>query len=361
MENFCKTTTNAVDLLSKLIALPSLSREEEQTGTLIFSWLEENGHRPQRHLNNVWAWARPHDNSKPTILLNSHHDTVRPGSNWMYDPFTPTFEGDKLVGLGSNDAGASVVSLLGVFHLLAASEQPYNLVVAITAEEEVSGTNGVASILPELGPIDLGIVGEPTQMQMAIAERGLLVLDCYIKGQTGHAARNEGVNAIYKALPAIEWFRNHPFTESRGLLGPVKMSVTQINAGTQHNVVPDLCHLVVDVRVNECYSNQEICEKIEQSVDFEVKPRSFRLNSSYISPDHPVVQRGTSLGLGSYGSPTTSDQALMPFSTIKIGPGDSARSHTPNEYVYIDEIANGIETYWRLLDQLALNPVKNKI
>lgn len=359
MKKHQEITSEAIDLLSQLIATPSLSREEDQTAALIVQWLTAKGHTPQRHLNNVWAWAAPRREGKPTVLLNSHHDTVKPGHNWTFDPFSPTLEGTKLTGLGSNDAGASAVAMLGVFNLLASTEQPYNLVVAITAEEEVSGVNGVSSILPMLGHIDLGIVGEPTQMQMAIAERGLLVLDCYVKGQTGHAARNEGINAIYKALPAIEWFRNHPFTKSKGLLGPVKMSVTQINAGNQHNVVPDLCHLVVDVRVNECYSNQELVEAIQQQVDFEVKPRSFRLNSSYISPDHAVVKRGISMGLATYGSPTTSDQAVMPFTTIKIGPGDSARSHTSNEYIYTTEIEKSIETYWGLLDQLDIAPTAN--
>jgi acetylornithine deacetylase len=344
----------AIDLLSKLIAIPSISKEEAETATVVFDWLHAKGFDVQRQGNNIWAWAAQRNASKPTILLNSHHDTVKPGNNWTYDPFRPTIEGDKLIGLGSNDAGASAVSLLQLFCLLAQKEQPYNLVVAITAEEEISGINGVSSILEKLGHIDLGIVGEPTQMQMAIAERGLLVLDCYVKGQTGHAARNEGINAIYKALPAVEWFKNHPFTESKGLLGPVKMTVTQINAGTQHNVVPDVCHLVVDVRINECYANRQLFEAIENSVDFEVKPRSFRLNSSYISPEHPVVKKGLSMGLTTYGSPTTSDQALMPFTTLKIGPGDSARSHTPNEYILMTEIEHGIETYRQLLDGLDL-------
>lgn len=352
MTNYQPHTIEAVELLKQLIATPSISREESATADIIFNWLKEKDLNPFRQGNNVWAWADTPDTTKPTLLLNSHHDTVKAGNNWTTDPFTPTLIDNKLIGLGSNDAGASAVSLTQVFLKLKQQTQPYNLVLAITAEEEVSGINGVSSILEQLGPIALGIVGEPTQMQMAVAERGLLVLDCYIKGQTGHAARNEGINAIYKALPAVQWFQNQPFTESRGLLGPVKMSVTQINAGTQHNVVPDNCHLVVDVRINECYTNREIYDKVCEAVDFEVNARSFRLNSSYIPSEHPVVQRGLQLGLTTYGSPTTSDQALMPFTTLKIGPGDSARSHTPNEYILIDEIEQGIDTYYQLLNQL---------
>jgi acetylornithine deacetylase len=354
MNNYQPHTIEAVELLKQLIATPSISREESATADIIFNWLTGKGLNPNRQGNNVWVWANEVDASKPTLLLNSHHDTVKPGNNWTYNPYEPVLEGNKLTGLGSNDAGASVVSLAQVFLKLKQQPQPYNLVLAITAEEEVSGINGVSSVLEQFGTVSLGIVGEPTQMQMAVAERGLLVLDCYIKGQTGHAARNEGINAIYKALPAIQWFQNHPFTESKGLLGPVKMSVTQINAGTQHNVVPDNCHLVVDIRVNECYSNRELYEKIHETVDFEVNARSFRLNSSYISSDHPVVQRGLKLGLTTYGSPTSSDQGLMPFTTMKIGPGDSARSHTPDEFILIDEIENGIETYFQLLNQLEL-------
>jgi acetylornithine deacetylase len=355
MTNYQPHTIEAIELLKQLIATPSFSREESATADIIFNWLTAKGLNPQRQGNNVWLWADKPDASKPTLLLNSHHDTVKPGNNWTYNPFEPVLEGNKLTGLGSNDAGASAVSLAQVFLKLKQQPQSYNLVLAITAEEEVSGINGVSSVLDQFGPVKLGIVGEPTQMQMAVAERGLLVLDCYIKGQTGHAARNEGVNAIYKALPVIQWFQNHPFTESKGLLGPVKMSVTQINAGTQHNVVPDNCHLVVDIRVNECFSNRELYEKIKEEVDFEVNARSFRLNSSYIPSEHPVVQQGLKLGLTTYGSPTSSDQGLMPFTTLKIGPGDSARSHTPNEYILIDEIEQGIDIYYQLLNQLDLN------
>ena len=341
-------------LLKQMISISSFSREEKEVADMLETWLKERGVKPNRKGNNLWVWNGERDNAKPTLLLNSHMDTVKPGNNWISDPLAPMIDGDKLIGLGSNDAGASVVALIETFLQLSALPQPYNLVLAITAEEEVSGLNGVSSIFDELGAIDLGIVGEPTGMNMAIAERGLLVLDCYVTGQTGHAARNEGVNAIYKALPAIEWFRNHPFDKATDLLGPVKMSVTMINAGTQHNVVPDKCHLVVDCRINECYSNVEVFEKTRDLVDFEVVPRSFRLNSSYISNDHPVVKRGLSMGLTTYGSPTSSDQGLMRFTTLKMGPGDSARSHTANEYILISEIERGIDVYYQLLNGLEL-------
>lgn len=341
-------------LLKQMISISSFSREEHEVADMLEIWLKERGVKPNRKGNNLWVWNGERDNAKPTLLLNSHMDTVKPGNNWISDPLAPMIDGDKLIGLGSNDAGASVVALIETFFQLCNKPQSYNLVLAITAEEEVSGVNGVSSIFDELGAIDLGIVGEPTGMNMAIAERGLLVLDCYVTGQTGHAARNEGVNAIYKALPAIEWFRNHPFDKATDLLGPVKMSVTMINAGTQHNVVPDKCHLVVDCRINECYSNVEVFEKTRDLVDFEVVPRSFRLNSSYISNDHPVVKRGLSMGLTTYGSPTSSDQGLMRFTTLKMGPGDSARSHTANEYILISEIERGIDVYYQLLNGLEL-------
>ncbi|WP_111445192.1 M20 family metallo-hydrolase [Breznakibacter xylanolyticus] len=343
-----------IALLKQMISIQSFSRDEKEVADMLEGWFVSRGICPNRKGNNLWMWGSERDAAKPTLLLNSHLDTVKPGNNWTAEPFTPAVDGDKLTGLGSNDAGASVVSLIETFFRLRSVPQAYNLVLAITAEEEVSGLNGVSSILEELGTIDLGIVGEPTGMNMAVAERGLLVLDCYVAGQTGHAARNEGVNAIYKALAAIEWFRNHPFDKATDLLGPVKMSVTMINAGTQHNVVPDKCHMVVDCRINECYSNVEVFEKTRDSVDFEVVPRSFRLNSSNIPLSHSVVKRGLTLGLKPYGSPTSSDMGLMPFTTLKIGPGDSARSHTPDEYILISEIEKGIEIYWQLLNGLEL-------
>lgn len=351
---------DALSLLKLMISVPSFSRDEKNVADMVFDWMVGIGLSPNRKGNNIWVKSPGFSTDKPTILMNSHLDTVKPGDKWSVDPFKPIEDNGKITGLGSNDAGASVVSLTQVFRLLVQQEQPNNFVLAITAEEEISGANGIVSILDDIGHIDLGIIGEPTNMQMAIAERGLMVLDCYVDGKTGHAAREEGENAIYKAIPAIEWFRNHPFSESNGLLGPVKMSVTMIEAGKQHNVVPDVCHFVVDVRINECYSNKELFEKIESFLDIKVVPRSFRLNSSYIPETHPVVKRGLALELSTYGSPTTSDQAQLSFTTLKIGPGDSARSHTPDEYVFVNEIENGIQIYYELLNQLDLSRIIHK-
>lgn len=345
----------AIKLLQQLIATPSFSREEASTATLIASFLEQHGHSPARQGNNVWVQNPAFSPEKPTVLLNSHHDTVKPAKGWTYDPFSPTLEGDRLTGLGSNDAGGPLVSLIATFlHLSQQENLPYNLILAATAEEEISGKNGIASILEQLGHIDLGVVGEPTQMQMAVAEKGLMVLDCEAKGRSGHAARNEGVNAIYAALPDMEWFRTTELPKVSPLLGKVKMTVTQVEAGSQHNVVPDRCRFVVDVRTTEQYSNWEVYDYICEHVQCEVQARSFRLNSSGISERHPLVQRGRQLGLSTYGSPTLSDQALMPFTTIKIGPGDSARSHTPDEYILLSEIEQGIELYVKLLEGLVL-------
>ncbi len=343
-----------VELLKQLIAIESFSRDESGAADVMQAFLKARGLEVNRQQNNVWVWAHALDVSKPTILLNSHIDTVKPSSKWTYNPFGATLEGDKLIGLGSNDAGGPLVSLLATFLLLKQKEQPYNLVFAATAEEEVSGVNGIASILAQLGTIDLGIIGEPTQMQMAIAEKGLMVLDCVSHGQTGHAARNEGVNAIYASLKDLDWFRTHEFPKQSPHLGPVKMTVTQIESGTQHNVVPDSCRFVVDVRVNEFYSNEELHQLIQSNVSCDVKARSYRLNSSCIELEHPVVKKGIELGLSYYGSPTMSDQALMSFTTLKIGPGDSARSHTADEYIYLSEIEKGIEVYYQLLNQLKL-------
>ena len=349
-----KTTSEAVELLKQLISTPSISREEEKAADIVEEFFRKKGFNPHRKGNNIWVWAGEKDESKPTLLLNSHIDTVKPSDKWTYEPFVPTLEEDKLIGLGSNDAGAPLVSLIAAFLLLSEKEQPYNLLFAASAEEEISGRNGISSVLDDLGEIGLGIIGEPTQMQMAVAEKGLMVLDCIAHGKQGHAAREEGVNAIYEALPDIEWFRTYRFPKESEFLGPVKMTVTGIKAGTQHNVVPDICEFMVDVRINEHYSNKELFELIQKSVKCDVKARSFRLNSSGIPVDHPVVKRGTELGLSYYGSPTTSDQAVMPFTTLKIGPGDSARSHTADEYVYLHEIEKGIETYVKLLDNLQL-------
>lgn len=343
----------AVSLLKSLICTPSFSRDEAATADLIEAFLKKHHHQPRRQENNVWCLANNYPADAPILLLNSHHDTVKPVSGWTKDPFVPEVAGDQLFGLGSNDAGASAVSMLAAFlHLSQRPQLPYKLVVAITAEEEISGSGGIQAILPQLGDVSLAVVGEPTSLDLAIAERGLMVLDCVVQGRAGHAARNEGENAIYKAISDIEWFRTYQFPKASPLLGPVKMSVTQIQAGTQHNVVPDACRFVVDVRTNECYQNEELLSLIEAEVKAGVKARSTRLNSSGIALEHPLVQQAQKLGMSMYGSPTLSDQALMPFSSVKLGPGDSARSHTANEYILLSEIRNGIQLYIQLLEDL---------
>jgi acetylornithine deacetylase len=344
----------AIALLIQLIKTPSFSREEAGTADIIEQFLTQHGIPAQRRGNNVWAVSCVWDEAKPTLLLNSHHDTVKPGVAWTYPPFGATLEGDKLIGLGSNDAGASAVSLLAVFRYFYGQPAAFNLICAITAEEEVSGADGVKSILPELGKIDLGIVGEPTGMHAAIAEKGLLVLDGVALGRTGHAARNEGDNALYKALDDIAWLRAYQFPNVSKTLGPVKMTVTQITAGTQHNVVPDECRYVVDVRPTECYTNEEILEIIKANVQAKITPRSTHLQSSGLSLEHPVVRKAVAMGKTTYGSPTLSDQALMRFPTLKIGPGDSARSHAPDEYILLSEIRAGIADYIELLTDFNL-------
>jgi acetylornithine deacetylase len=348
-EVIAQLSDDAIELLTQLIQTPSFSREEAATATLIEDFLTRHSIAPQRQGNNVWAVSRHFDAGKPTILLNSHHDTVKPGVAWTYPPFGAVLEGDRLTGLGSNDAGASAVSLLAVFRYFYDRPTAFNLICAITAEEEVSGANGVKSILPALGKIDLGIVGEPTGMHAAVAEKGLLVLDGVARGRTGHAARNEGDNALYKALDDINWLRTYQFPKTSAMLGPVKMTVTQISAGTQHNVVPDECRYVVDVRPTECYSNEEILEIIRANVQAEIIPRSTHLQSSGISLAHPLVRKAAAMGKTTYGSPTLSDQALMRFTTLKMGPGDSARSHAPDEYILLSEIRGGIADYIDLL------------
>lgn len=340
---------DAVRLLVQLIKTPSFSREEADTANIIAAFLAQAGIPVQRQGNNVWAVSRHFDPQKPTILLNSHHDTVKPGVAWTYPPLGAVLEGDKLTGLGSNDAGAAAVCLLAVFRYFYNQPTAFNLICAITAEEEISGANGIKSILPLLGKIDLGIVGEPTGMHAAVAEKGLLVLDGVARGRTGHAARNEGENALYKALDDITWLRNYQFPEISELLGPVKMTVTQISAGTQHNVVPDECRYVVDVRPTECYSNEEILAIIRTNVQAEITPRSTHLQSSGIALAHPIVRKALAMGKITYGSPTLSDQALMRFDTLKMGPGDSARSHAPDEYILLSEIRTGIAEYIELL------------
>jgi acetylornithine deacetylase len=344
-----------INLLKSLIAIPSLSRNEQDAAQVIRQFFADSAIPYETKMNNTWVRNRYWKTGLPVVLLNSHIDTVKPASGYTRDPYSPNVEDGVLYGLGSNDAGGPLVTLLAVFvHFNAMENLPFNLIYAASAEEEISGENGLASILEEIGSLDLAIVGEPTRMQMAIAEKGLIVLDCVAHGKSGHAAREEGENAIYKAITDIETIRNYRFEKTSDILGPVKMSVTMINAGSQHNVVPDRCSFVVDVRTNEHYSNQQAYEIINQLIDSEVTPRSFRLNSSGISVDHPIVQRGISLGLSYYGSPTTSDQAILPYTSIKIGPGDSARSHTANEYILISELEEGFRIYVDLLSGLQL-------
>ncbi|MCP9768688.1 M20/M25/M40 family metallo-hydrolase [Lacihabitans sp. LS3-19] len=345
----------AINFLKKLIETPSLSREETGTLELFKAFFAERNIEFQTIKNNIWAKNLHFDDKKPSILLNSHHDTVKPNVSYSRDPFKAEIIDGKLFGLGSNDAGGPLVSLLATFLFFYEKENlKFNLVFAASAEEEISGKDGIEILIPHLPKIDLAIVGEPTLMDMAVAEKGLMVLDCTAKGIAGHAARNEGKNAIYEALEDINWFQNFEFPKVSAALGPVKMSVTVINAGTQHNVVPDECHFVVDVRATDAYTLEETLEIIEQNVKCEVKPRSIRLNPSGISEDHPIVKRGISLGMKPYGSPTLSDQALMPFTSIKIGPGDSARSHTADEYIFVAEIEKGIAGYIGLLDNLEI-------
>lgn len=344
---------DTIDLLKNMIRIPSFSRDEGVVADFLERWMLTEGFEARRLGNNLWMESGPAD-GRPTILLNAHIDTVKPASGYTRDPFTPEIEDGCLYGLGSNDDGGSLIALLETYSRLIQKEQPYRLIFSATAEEEVSGKGGLDLILPELGRIDFGVMGEPTGMRMAVAERGLMVLDCTAYGKSGHAARNEGVNAIYKAIEDIQWFKSHSFDRVSDFLGAVKMSVTQINAGTQHNVVPDKCTFVVDVRPNGMYANPELLELIKSSVSCEVKERSTRIGSSHLPMDHPAVVRGLSLGLEPFGSPTTSNQALCHFPTLKIGPGDSARSHTANEYIRLDEIGDGIETYVALLDGLTL-------
>lgn len=345
----------AIDTLKGMISRPSFSRDEAAVADFLQACWQAAGHQVQRKGNNLWIIAPGFDPQKPTLLLNSHIDTVKPASGWTKDPFHPEeSEDEKLYGLGSNDAGASVVSLYAAFTLLTGKEQAYNLIFLASAEEEVSGKNGLESVLPDLPPIAFALVGEPTGMQPAVAEKGLMVLDCVTIGQAGHAARNEGINAITLAIKEINWFNSYQFPEKSDFLGPVKMSVTIIQAGTQHNVVPDRCAFTVDIRTNEFYSNEQLFELIKEQVNCEIKARSFRLNSTRTELSHPLVQRAILMGKEPFGSPTLSDQALMPFPSVKIGPGHSARSHAADEYIALSEIREAIDIYVRLLDGLIL-------
>ncbi len=338
-------------LLESLIICESISKSEDKTADVIVSFLQKKGVMTNRVLNNVWAYNKYFDKRKPTILLNSHHDTVPPNAQYTRNPFSPVKEDGKLFGLGSNDAGGALVALLACFlYYYRHQDLKYNLLFAATAEEEISGENGIKKILPILGIIDFGIIGEPTEMNLAIAEKGLIVLDCTVYGKAGHAARNEGENAIYKALKDIEWFKTFTFPKVSELLGEVKMTVSMIQSGLQHNMVPEICKFTVDVRTTEAYSNEEILKIVRENVSCDVVPRSMCLNSSSISLDHPIIQSGINLKRKVYGSPTLSDQALMNFPTLKMGPGDSARSHSADEFIFLHEVEDAIDMYIDLLD-----------
>lgn len=343
--------TDAINLLRQLIATPSVSRSEDASAAIIYDALTAYGLHPERSGCNVWCIAPGYDESRETILLNAHIDTVKPVASWTRDPFSPTVEGDTLYGLGSNDCGGGLVTLLQVFRKIVSEgiDTGRNVIYLASAEEEVSGAGGIASVLPLLPKIDAAIVGEPTGMQPAIAEKGLMVLDITARGRSGHAARGEGVNAIYEMLDDLCWLRSYRFEKVSPLLGPTLMQVTMINSGTQHNVVPDECRIVVDVRTNEYYRNEDVCDFIQKNVKSEVKARSFRLHSSSISESHPLVQRCVALGRVPFGSPTLSDQSLMPFPSFKLGPGDSARSHSADEFIRLSEIEEAFDLYCGIL------------
>ncbi len=348
-----KLVQDSTSLLQDLIRIPSFSKEENQTGDTIERFLQQRGVRTYRKMNNIWAYNKFFDPVKPTILLNSHHDTVKPNAGYTRNPFSPDIEEGILYGLGSNDAGGCLVSLIATFlHFYPQEQLSYNFCIAATAEEEISGMNGLELVIPDLGPLDFAVVGEPTLMQLAVAERGLMVLDCVANGTAGHAAREEGDNAIYKALKDIDWFISYRFPKESEEFGPIKMSVTVIHAGSQHNVVPATCEFVVDIRVTDAYRNEEVLDIIRQHVACEVKPRSVRLKPSSIPKDHAVVQAGLALGRTTYGSPTTSDQALLDIPSLKLGPGDSARSHMADEFIYLNEIDEGIRLYIDILDKV---------
>lgn len=345
---------DAVELLSQLIATPSVSRDEDRAAAVLAQAMAAYGLDCRREGNNLWTIAPDYDAERPTLLLNAHIDTVRPVASWTRDPHHPEMSGDRLYGIGSNDCGGGLVALYQVFRHLSATRQSYNLIYLASAEEEVSGSNGISRVLPLLPPITLGLVGEPTGMQPAVAEKGLMVIDMTSHGRSGHAARGEGENALYKMLDDLVWLRDYRFEKVSPLLGPTLMNVTVLQTGTQHNVVPDLCKAIIDVRTNEFYDNEEVFEFIRSHVSSEVKARSFRLRSSHIDIAHPLVQRCLAAGMRPFGSPTLSDQALMPFPSLKLGPGESARSHSADEYICLTEIKKAIEQYVSLLDGVTI-------
>ena len=348
-------TNDAVELLKELIAIPSVSRNETKAADKLTEYLKLWGLPYGREGNNLWVGCPDWDNNRPTVMLNAHIDTVKPVSSWTRDAFTPAQEGDMLYGLGSNDCGGGLVALLQTYRIMLHHPRNYNLLWVASAEEEVSGENGLSRVLPLLPNVDVAIVGEPTGMQPAIAEKGLMVIDGYAHGKSGHAARNEGVNAIYEALDDLVWLRDYKFRKVSPLLGATKMTVTVVEGGTQHNVIPDTLHFIIDVRTNEFYQNEYLfnflCKKMTKC---ELRARSFRLHSSAISPEHPLIKRCTERGMQPFGSPTLSDQALMPFPSVKLGPGESSRSHSADEFIKISEIEQAINTYVGLLDGLVL-------
>lgn len=352
-------TEDAVALLKKLIATPSVSRNEKDAADIMEATIRSYGFTPQRDANNVWIIDPHYDEGKPTLLLNAHIDTVKPVDSWKRDPFHPGIEVQKgeskeeeeiLYGLGSNDCGGGLCSLLQMFRLLTSKPQFYNLIYLASAEEEVSGKDGISRALPLLPHIDVAIVGEPTGMQPAVAEKGLMVLDVIAHGKSGHAARNEGVNAIYEALDDMRWIRDYKFEKVSEFLGPTKMTLTVVNAGTQHNVIPDTCTMLVDIRTNEFYDNEEVYHFICQHLKSECKAHSFRLKSSRIDPEHPLIKKCVAMGMKPFGSPTLSDQALMSFPSFKLGPGESSRSHSADEFIKMSEIRDAIAQYTELLD-----------
>ncbi len=345
--------SDAIALLKQLISTPSFSKEEDGTAAFIEQFLSSKGANPQRQGNNVWAFASPFRSDLPSIWLNSHHDTVKPNTGYTQDPFSPIEKDGKLYGLGSNDAGGPLVALIATFCYFIGKDLPFNLLLVASAEEEISGSNGISSLLGLLPPAELVLVGEPTQLKLAIAEKGLLVIDGSMTGKAGHAAREEGINAIYLALNDLEKVKNYKFSKVSPFLGPTKVSCTVIQAGEQHNLVPDICHYVLDVRVNELYTHEEVLDELKVALDATLVPRSMRLRSSCLPEGHLLYEVGKSLGLETFGSPTLSDQALIPYPSAKIGPGDSARSHTADEFIFIQEVEDGISRYISILETYA--------
>ena len=346
--------SDAVELLKKLIATPSVSRNEKDAADIMEQTIRSYGFEPQREANNIWIIDPHYDESRPTLLLNAHIDTVKPVASWTRDPFSPDVEDGVLYGLGSNDCGGGLCSLLQIFRMLTEKPQHYNLIYLASAEEEVSGKDGITRALPLLPHIDLAIVGEPTGMNPAVAEKGLMVLDVIAHGKSGHAARNEGVNAIYEALDDMRWIRDYKFEKVSEFLGPTKMTLTVVNAGTQHNVIPDKCTMLVDIRTNEFYDNEEVFEFIRQHLKSEVKAHSFRLKSSRIDPEHPLIKKCVAMGMKPFGSPTLRDQALMHFPSFKLGPDVPSRSHSADEFIKISEISDAVAKYRELLDRASI-------